>query len=138
MLKEASISEMNKRKIPKDSRVLVNRGRGNDNLAPTEDLYREMMALRAALEKKLGKGSEDAHNTAFIECSFDARFRDQITNDPDAIRMLEDIAKRSKTADITLVCYEGPTKACHRRILMRIAEELFGVEVEILGVEPTV
>lgn len=136
MLKEASVADMSKLKIPKDSRVLVNRGRGNDELAPAEDLYREMMGHKATLEKVLGKGSVEAHNRAYLDCGFTSRFREQIKTSQDAMRRLEEIAKSSKVADIYLVCYEGPTKACHRRILMRIAEEEFGADIEISGVEP--
>jgi len=136
MLKEASVAEMNKLKIPKGSRILVNRGRGNDDLTPSENLYREMMDLRTALEKKLGRGSSEAHNIAFTDCNFAKRFREQITTNHYAMQKLESIAKSSKAADIYLVCYEGPSKACHRRILMRIAEDAFGAEVEISGIEP--
>lgn len=137
MIKEASVAEMNKLRISKDARVLVNRGRGNDDLVPPEDLYQDMMDLRAALEKELGKGSAEAHNKAFVDCDFYRRFADQITNDSDAMKKLEGIAKKSKTSDVYLVCYEGPAKACHRRILMRIAEDAFGADVEITGVEPS-
>ena len=35
-----------------------------------------------------------------------------------------------------LVCYEGLTKACHRRILLRIAAEEFGAQVAVDGFEP--
>jgi len=136
MLREASVAEMNKLKIPKDLRVLVNRGRGNDELAPADDLYQEMMEVKAALEKQFGKGSVEAHNNAFIGCGFEKRFLAQVTTDPVAIRKLESISQRSKRSEIYLVCYEGSTKACHRRILMRIAEEMFGAEVEVVGVEP--
>jgi len=137
MLKEASVAEMNTLKIPKDVRVLVNRGRGNDDLAPDEKLYREMMSRRASLEKELGRGSIEAHNRAFVESDFERRFKDQIMSSPDAMRKLEGIANSAKAADLYLVCYEGPAKACHRRILMRIAEETFGAEAEVVGVEPS-
>jgi hypothetical protein len=43
---------------------------------------------------------------------------------------------RAERADVYLVCYEGPSKACHRRILIRIAEERFGAPVAVDGVEP--
>lgn len=138
MLKEASISEMNRRKIRRDLRVLVNRGRGNDELAPADELYKEMMQRKAALERTLGKGSPEAHNRAFCECDFARRFSEQITNDRRAMDKLKDIVRRSENEDIHLVCYEGPTKACHRRILMRIAQHSLHATVEINGVEPAV
>lgn len=123
MLKEASVSEMNKRKILRELRVLVNRGRGNDELAPSDELYTEMMTRRMALENRLGKGSAEAHNQAFQDCDFARRFTEQITSNPAAMKKLRDIARRSEAEDIYLVCYEGPTKACHSRILMRIAQK---------------
>ena len=137
MLKEASISEMNKLQIPRERRIMVNRGRGNDCLAPAEDLYAEMAAIKAQLESTLGKGSAEAHNRAFIACRYEAHFRQQIDATPEALELLEEIASRAKIEDLYLICYEGATKACHRRILMRIIEERFGVEVEIVGVEPS-
>jgi len=137
MLKEASIAEMNRLKLPREARILVNRGRGNDELAPSEALYREMATCREHVEKTLGKGSAEAHNRAFLACRYESRFRQQIEASPEALRKLSEIAARSKHQDISLVCYEGATKACHRRILMRIIEARFGVEVAIIGVEPS-
>ncbi|GAB4265236.1 MAG: hypothetical protein Kow0092_17430 [Deferrisomatales bacterium] len=136
MIKEASVAEMNKLKIAKERRVLVNRGRGNDELAPSDDLYEDMMARKAALEKELGKGSAEAHNRAFIDCDFERRFTEQIVNDPSAMKKLKEIVRRAETGDIYLVCYEGPTKACHRRILMRIAERAYQARVAVTGIEP--
>ena len=136
MLKEASLSQMNTLHIPKEKRVLVNRGRGNDCLAPSEALYREMSAIKTRLETTLGKGSAEAHNRAFSECRYESRFRQQIDATPEALRQLEKIASQAREEDLYLICYEGAAKACHRRILMRIIEERFGVEVEIVGVEP--
>lgn len=137
MLKEASLSEMNTLQIPKEKRVMVNRGRGNDCLAPSDTLYREMSAIKTRLESTLGKGSAEAHNRAFSECRYESRFRQQIDASPEALRKLEKIASQARGEDLYLICYEGATKACHRRILMRIVAERFGVEVEIVGVEPT-
>lgn len=137
MLKEASIAEMNKLQIPKERRIMVNRGRGNDCLAPAETLYAEMAAAKSRLEATLGKGSALAHNRAFCQCRYESRFRQQIEASPEALARLEEIAARAQNQDLYLICYEGASKACHRRILMRIAQERFAAPVEIIGVEPS-
>lgn len=136
MLREASISQMRSMQIPKENRVLVNRGRGNDELAPSDALFAEYNSKRAALEKTLGKGTPEAHNRAFIDVDYERKFREQILENPAALTRLEELSRQSEKGDLFLVCYEGPQKACHRRILMRIAEESFGATVNIEGVEP--
>ena len=136
MLKEASISELHKKEISKDSRVLVNRGRGNDELAPSDTLFGDFSAQKSKLEKKLGKGSAEAHNKAYVDCDYESRFREQVTQNPEAYTRLKEIARRSAKEDVYLVCYEGLNKACHRRILLRMAEQYFKVQVVVDGVEP--
>lgn len=137
MLKEASVSDLRSKGIPKESRFLVNRGRGNDELAPSDALFKDFNKSKTRLEKELGKGSAEAHNKAFLDCDYEKRFRLQVTQNPEALRKLGEIAKRAVREDLYLVCYEGPTKACHRRILLRIAEETFGSQVAVEGVEPS-
>ncbi|GAB4259036.1 DUF488 family protein, N3 subclade [Deferrisoma sp.] len=136
MLREASISEMKRLGISKEQRILVNRGRGNDDLAPSEELLAEFMEAKRGLERRWGKGSAEAHNRAFVECRYEERFRRQIEEDPRALDRLRALAERARTEDVYLVCYEGPEKACHRRILLRLAAERFGAPVEVTGVEP--
>ncbi len=137
MIREASLSEMRSKNIPKECRVLVNRGRGNDELAPADALFAELTARKAELELEVGKGSAEAHNQAFLDCDFERRFRKQIQGDAAAMARLAAIAARSEYEDVYLVCYEGPTKACHRRMLMRMAEELFDAAIALEGIEPT-
>ncbi|UCG38356.1 MAG: hypothetical protein JSV00_09230 [bacterium] len=136
MLKEASISQMRSQGIPKERRILVNRGRGNDELAPSDALFAEFNATRERLESTLGKGTAESHNQAFLDMAYESRFRKQILGDPAALARLEEIGRRAEKEDLYLVCYEGPGKACHRRILMRLAEELYGARVVVEGVEP--
>lgn len=136
MLKEASISQMRSMQIPKEQRVLVNRGRGNDELAPSDELFVLYNTTREKLEPTLGKGTAEAHNQAYLDMGYEERFRKQITNDPAAMARLEKLSRDADSGDIYLVCYEGPQKACHRRILMRIAEEVYGAVVAVEGVEP--
>jgi hypothetical protein len=136
MLREAGLSEMVKKKIPKGKCVFVARKKGNDELAPSDEIFREFKRKKMALEKRYGKGSVEAHNQAYLSCGYENRFRDQIMLNPAALKKLENISQRAQNEDVFLVCYEGPSKACHRRILLRIAEERFGVKVSIQGVEP--
>lgn len=136
MLREASVSELRTRDIPRDRRVLVNRGRGNDQLAPSDALFADFRESKKRLEQTLGRASAEAHNAAFAEVDYERRFRAQIAGDPHALARLEAIAARARDEDVYLVCYEGGAKACHRRILLRIASEHFGADVDVEGVEP--
>ena len=72
----------------------------------------------------------------FRAVNYEKRFKEQILSNPNAIKKLSQISKESRNKNIYLVCYEGPTKACHRRILLRICEEQFHVKVKIEGIEP--
>jgi hypothetical protein len=127
---------MVRKKLPKTRCVFVARKRGNDELAPSDDLYHEFDKRKKDLETIFGKGSSEAHNAAFLQCNYESRFRSQILADPEAIEKLGQICVRAQKDDVFLVCYEGPSKACHRRILLRLAEERFGAKIVVEGVEP--
>jgi hypothetical protein len=136
MLRETSLSEMVKKGIPRDQCVFVARKRGNEDLAPSDELFQDFDKRKKALERRIGEGSVEAHNQAFLEADYERRFRTQITTSPEALKKLEESSRTARHRDVFFVCYEGPLKACHRRILLRIAEERFGAEVRIEGVEP--
>jgi len=136
MLKEAGLSEIVKRGIPKDRCVFVARKRGNDELAPSDELFQDFDKRKKAFEFEYGKGSIEAHNRAFLDCHYESRFRNQILSNLKAMKKLENISKRAQNEDVFLICYEGPKKACHRRILIRVAQERFGTKVSIEGVAP--
>jgi len=136
MLREAGLSETVRKGIPREQCVFVARKRGNDELAPPDDLFRDFDQRKKLLEKEYGKGSAEAHNQAFLDCRYEERFRESILANPDALKKLQEITARGQDQDIYLVCYEGASKACHRRILLRIAEERFGAEVAVEGAEP--
>ncbi|RJR34462.1 MAG: DUF488 family protein [Desulfobacteraceae bacterium] len=136
MLREAGLSETMKKGISRENCVYVARKRGNDEIAPSDDLYRDFDREKKKLEGEYGKGSDQAHNNAFLECDYERRFREGILKNREAMKKLETLAERSRTKDIYMVCYEGRSKACHRRILLRMAEELFGAEIVVDGVEP--
>ena len=136
MLREAGLSETEKKGIPREHCVYVARKRGNDEIAPSDELYRDFDERKRKLEGEYGKGSAQAHNRAFLECDYERRFRESILANPEALKKLQSISAQSGSKDIYLVCYEGQSKACHRRILLRMAEELFAAEIVIEGVEP--
>jgi len=136
MLREIGLSEMLKKGIAKEDCVFVARKRGNDELAPPDALFNDFDKGKKRLEKEFGKGSLEAHNKAFLDCDYERRFREYILGNPSALKKLEEICRHSHKKDVYLVCYEGAAKACHRRILLRIAEKRFGAKVHIEGVEP--
>jgi hypothetical protein len=136
MLREIGLSEMVKKGIAKESCVFVSRKRGNDEIAPPDDLFNDFDKAKKRLEKEFGKGSVEAHNKAFLDCKYERRFREYIMGNPPALNKLEEICKHSHNQAVYLVCYEGAAKACHRRLLLRIAEKRFGAKVVIEGVEP--
>ena len=136
MLREIGLSEMVKKGISKEDCLFVARKRGNDEFAPPDELFNDFDKGKKRLEKEFGKGSVEAHNKAFLDCDYELRFREYILANPSALNKLEEISKHSHKKDAYLVCYEGAAKACHRRILLRIAEERFGAKVIIEGVEP--
>lgn len=138
MLRETGLSEMVRKGIPRDQCFFVARGRGNDDLAPSDELFQDFDKRKKALERGLGSGSTEAHNRAFLESDYETRFRRQIESNPKALKKLEEISKTARRHDVFLVCYEGLLKACHRRILLRIAEERFGAKIRIEGVEPKI
>ena len=136
MLREIGLSEMIKKGISKEDCVFVARRRGNDELAPPDGLFDDFDKGKKRLEKGFGKGSVEAHNKAFLDCDYERRFREYILGNPTALEKLKEICQRSHKKDVYLVCYEGDAKACHRRILLRIAEDRFGARIVIDGVEP--
>jgi hypothetical protein len=116
MLRETGLSEMIKKGIPRDQCVFVARKRGNDDLAPSDELFQDFDKRKKALERKLGRGSTEAHNQAFLESDYERRFRAQIAESPGALKKLGEISKKAQHHDVFLVCYEGRLKACHRRV----------------------
>ncbi len=134
MLKEAYLSEVGRR-VSKRQCVIVCRGKGNDELAPNWDIFGDFKKLKELYEQDHGISSVRAHNEAFVEVRYPARFRKKILNDPEAMMTLKELCLWAEDEDVYLVCYEGSEKACHRRILLRICEEKFGADIEVKGVE---
>jgi uncharacterized protein YeaO (DUF488 family) len=118
-----------KDKLPKDAEVvLVMRGRGNDELAPSKELLDEFNEWKARFTP--GQGYETAYHYAWEKCDYERRFRSEIAGNPAAIARLKALVERAKSRDIFLVCYEGYDKPCHRKLLLKIAEEKFNAPVD--------
>jgi hypothetical protein len=119
-----------KKKLPKDAEtVLVMRGRGNDELAPSKELLDEYKRQEAECAKT-EKGSTEAAWCAFEAVDYERRFRALIGGNPASRERLERLAAESRERDVFLICYEGEDKPCHRKLLLKIAEEDFGAEVD--------
>lgn len=108
--------------------VLVMRGRGNDEIAPSNELLDEFNEWKARFEP--GQGYETAFHFAWDKCGYEKRFRAQIAANPNPIARLKALAERARTHDIFLICYEAYDKPCHRRLLLQIAEQEFGAPVD--------
>ncbi len=125
-----------KKKLPADAEaVLVMRGRGNDELAPSEELFREFNELKKQFRP--GCGYESEVHYAWEKSDYERRFRAQIKGDPKALARLKELTERSKNRDVFLICYEGDDKPCHRRILLQIARDEFGAVVDPSAFRPT-
>lgn len=114
--------------------VLVMRGRGNDELAPSEALLGDFNRFKA--EFVPGCGWESDVHFAWAKSNYAERFELQIKSDPAAMARLRDLADRARTKDVFLVCYEGDDKPCHRKLLLKIAEEEFGAVVDPAPFQP--
>jgi len=107
--------------------VLVMRGRGNDELAPSKELLDDFNDWKAKFMP--GQGYETAYHYAWDKSNYEKRFRAQIAANPKSAARLKALAERAKTHDVFLICYEGYDKPCHRKLLLQIAEEEFGAHV---------
>ena len=107
MLKEASLSELRSKGIPRERRVLVNRGRGNDELAPSDGLFGDFMSRKREREHEFGVGSAEAHNAALVDCDYEQRFRAQIDADAAALARIAEVAELGTCEDAYVVCDRG-------------------------------
>ena len=118
-----------KKALPTDAEtVLVMRGRGNDELAPSKELLDDFNSWKARF--KPGQGYETAYDFAWARSDYETRFRAHIMENPKALARLRELAERAGPTDIFLICYEAYDKPCHRKLLLRIAEEEFGAAVD--------
>ena len=118
-----------KNKLPEGAEyVLVMRGRGNDELAPSKELLDDVNAWKARFTP--GSGYETAFDFAWAKVGFEKRFRAEIAANPKSAARLKYLAQRAKTRDVFLICYEAYGKPCHRMLLLDIAEKEFGAPVD--------
>jgi len=118
-----------KSKLPSSSEVvLVMRGRGNDELAPSKDLLDEFNRLKGCFSP--ASGFESPIHYAWAKSNYAERFLAQVRQSKPAMSRLRELAERARTHDVFLVCYEGYDKPCHRRLLLEIAEKELGAEVD--------
>ncbi len=108
--------------------VLVMRGRGNDELAPSKALLDEFNEWKAKFTPD--SGYETAFHFASDKSNYEKRFRAEIAANPKSAARLKALAERAKTHDIFLICYEAYGKPCHRYLLLDIAEREFGAPVD--------
>lgn len=120
-LRETYVSNL--KNTPKKNRIFVMRHRGHDSLAPDDKLIAELKKKDAQLQKQ-GMDDVKSHNAAFKEVKFEQKFTRKIKNDPQAMKLLQEIKDLSKKEDVYLVCYEKPPKKCHRHILIDIINTL--------------
>ena len=117
-----------KDKLPADSEaVLVMRGRGNDELAPSRELLEEFNKLKATFSQQPGYAT--AFHYAWETSSYAQRFKTQVMNSHEAMAKLRELASKARSHDVYLICYEGYDKPCHRKLLLEIAESELGAQV---------
>lgn len=92
-------------------------------LGPPDDLLDETKAKQEEFEMA-GMCETGAHNAAFEEADFGARYREYLRTDADARAALESLRDRVRNGeDLVLVCFEGDDKACHRHTLLEVLRE---------------
>ena len=95
MLKEASVSDLHRKGIPKDCCVLVNRGRGNDALAPSDALYKNFKNKKRHLLKHVWGYDILVNNRSVDRCI--NTLRNKIEKNPDSpvfIKTIRDVGYR--------------------------------------------
>jgi uncharacterized protein YeaO (DUF488 family) len=96
-------------------RALV--GENHPELGPPEALLSEVKERHEALAAR-GMCDEGAHNAAWEETRFAARYREYLSEADEAERTVADLAGRiADGEDLVLVCFEGENKRCHRHLL---------------------
>ena len=87
-------------------------------LGPPDVLLDEVHERREDLAMA-GMCDEGAHNAAWEEVDFEARYREYLETDDDAGDALEALRDRLHTGEhLVLVCFEADNKRCHRHALV--------------------
>jgi len=120
-----------KKMLPKGSEtILVMRGRGNDDLAPSRELLDDVNRYKKEYTGDPDKRSKNAYEYAWAKSDFERRFLAEIAARPAALDRLKRLSERSAKEDTYLICYEADDKPCHRKLLLQIAETQFGATVD--------
>jgi len=118
-----------KDKLPEGSEaILVMRGRGNDEFAPSRELLEDFNHHKQAFSNQ--PGFPTAFHYAWKRSDYERRFKLQVKSNPSAMTRLRELAQRAGTHDIYFVCYEGYDKPCHRKLLLEIAQQELHAEVD--------
>ena len=89
-------------------------------LGPPEDLLEAARERREDLETA-GVCETGAHDAAFEEVDFDARYREHLRADDDAGAALAALRERvSDGEDVALVCFEADDRRCYRHALREV------------------
>ena len=92
-------------------------------LGPPEDLLDETKRVQEEFAIG-GMCDEGAHNAAWEETDFEARYRNYVTESGEAAALLDRIAERVRDGEtVVLVCFEGTEKRCHRHILVEFLRD---------------
>jgi len=87
-------------------------------LGPPEPLLEETKDVQEAFELD-GMCDTGAHNAAWEETNFEARYRDYLADSPEADATLDGLESRVRDGEtVVLVCFEGEDKRCHRHLLL--------------------
>ncbi|KXA89184.1 hypothetical protein AKJ62_03590, partial [candidate division MSBL1 archaeon SCGC-AAA259D14] len=105
-----------------EEKIFVMRGRGNDELAPSEELLSDYKEL----EEKHGNRWE-----AWNRCCYESRFKEEMRREESQKRIREIAERVAGGEKIRLICYEK-NRPCHRFIL----KQLVGEEVTRILVAP--
>ena len=104
MLKTGYLAKL-KTYASSEDHVLVMRGRGNDELAPSRELLKKWKRGDITWEE------------------YEEIFRKKMETRESQERLNEIARKVSEGKDVRLICYEGEDKHCHRHILESMIEE---------------
>jgi len=92
-------------------------------LGPPESLLSETKDRQETLKME-GFCDEEAHNAAWDETNFAARYREYLSSEEEAREAVDALAERVAAGEtIALVCFEGDDKRCHRRLLEDVIRE---------------
>ena len=125
-----------KAKLPATAKtVLVMRGRGNGELAPSKELLDDFNRYKQEY-KEHPDGYSDAYWHAWDKSNYEKRFTEQILGNPQSMDRLKSLSEEANNSDVYLICYEGEDKPCHRKLLLKIVRQQFEANVNEEAFQP--